>query len=141
MTDIDSIKEKYERGELDSIKNQLLHFICLHYNDFTSFIEKEKSIWGKPVELFTSLRLFILDRKTIDFKSEMLSQVDEINREIEAKGCGCDPAMAKTIKADWLRLHAASWRAHRILEIIYVLNRNRAYFLEVLDNPSRHHSV
>jgi hypothetical protein len=140
MTDIIDIKEKYNRGELDSIKEQLFHFICMNYNELFSFIEKEKKIWGKSIELFTSLRLFILDRRTIDFKSEMLSQVNEIHREIESKGCGCDPEGAKKAKSDWLAHHAASWRAHRILEIIYVLNKNRPYFLEVLNNPSKFYS-
>jgi hypothetical protein len=136
MTDIIDIQQKYDRGELSSIKEQLVHFICINYSDFFSFVEKEKRVWGKPVEIFTALRLFILDRKTIDFKSEMLSQVSEINREIELKGCGCDPEQTKKVKEDWLKLHAASWRAHRILEIIYVLNRNRSFFLDLLNNPT-----
>ncbi len=132
MTDLALIKERYDKGELEPIKLQLKHFICMNFNDFQFFLKKEQSIWGKPVELFTALRLYILDKKTIDFRSEMISQVNEINKELEVKGCSCNPEEAKKVKDEWLKVHAPAWRANRILEIIYVLNRNKNFFSELL---------
>lgn len=132
MHDIDRIKDKHEAGELEEIKGQLVHFLEQNRDSFWKFREREMKVWQKEINPFVCLKLFILEKKTIDFKSEMLSQVNEIRREVESRGQGLSPDEVNRIKEEWTRKNAASWRAHRILEVIYVINENRELFLRVL---------
>jgi hypothetical protein len=132
MQDLKLIKDKYNSGELEEIKGQLVHFLRQNRDAFWKFREREMKIWQKDINPFICLKLFILEKKTIDFKSEMLSQIDAIRREVESRGQGLSPTEVNRIKEEWTRNNAASWRAHRILEIIYILNQNREMFLQVL---------
>jgi len=133
MREIDLIKEKHERGELDNIKFQLAAFVQKSRDNFFRFQERENKAWQKEIDLFTCLKLFILEKKTIDFQSEMQSQILEINsyvRQERQKDTQCDEG---ELKRSWTASRAASWRGHRILEIIFVLNQNRKQFLELIE--------
>jgi len=132
MRDIDKVKEKHLAGDLDEIKSQLEVFLSQNRDEFWRFREREMKLWQKDINPFVCLKLFILEKKTINFKSEMLSQIDEIRHEVESRGQGLSPEEVNRIKEDWAKKNAASWRAHRILEIIYVLNENRELYLRVL---------
>jgi hypothetical protein len=132
MRDIDKIKEKMKAGELEDVKIQLANFLSQQRDIFWKFREREMKLWQKDINPFVCLKLFILEKKTIDFKSEMMSQIEEIRREVESRGQGLGPDQVAKIKEDWAKKNAASWRAHRILEVIYVLNENREFFLRIL---------
>jgi hypothetical protein len=132
MREIDKIKEKHSAGELEDIRLQLENFLSQNRDAFWQFREREMKLWQKDINPFVCLKLFILEKKTINFRSEMLSQIEEMRHEVASRGHGLSPEQVNGIKEEWARKHAASWRAHRILEIIYVLNENRELFLRVL---------
>ncbi len=132
MQDLELIRKRHASGELDNIKEQLINFLSINRDEFWKFRENEIRVWKKDINPFVCLKLFILEKKTIDFKSEMISQVNEIRRDIESRGQGLSAAEVAKIKEEWTLKNAASWRAHRILEIIYILNSNRETFLRIL---------
>ena len=134
MQDLKAIREKHDSGELDEIKRQLVQFMCANREDFFRFREREIRAWQKDIDPFICLKLFILEKKTIDFRSEMKSQVEEIQKEVQRQLETDATANPQTIKQEWTKQHAASWRAHRIMEVIYVLNENKDFFLSTISD-------
>lgn len=136
MNDLENIRKRYDAGDLDPIKQQLIHFICLHRGEFFDFLEKEERTWRKKIDLFVALRIFILDKRTLDFRADLASQSEDMRRDLDVRACGCDAETLQRMKTEWVRTHAGHWRANRVLEIIFVLNRNRDFFLKFLEDPS-----
>ncbi|MFH0919303.1 MAG: hypothetical protein V1913_02990 [Fibrobacterota bacterium] len=132
MHDLNALKAKHDAGELEEIKQQLKQFICANRADFFRFREREIRSWRKEIDLFICLKLFILEKKTIDFRSEMQSQIAEIEREVQRRLQTDACANPQAIKQEWTKRNAASWRAHRIMELIFVLNADRELFLNLV---------
>jgi hypothetical protein len=132
MREIDHIRVKHQQGFLDGIKAQLEEFLKRNRDDFLKFREREIRAWGKDIDLLNSLKLYILAKKTIDPRSEILSQIREINRHVDIHKKQNTGICESQLRQDWTVRHAASWRAHRTLEIIYILTQYQDRFLEIV---------
>ena len=148
MGEIDQIKEKHQKGLLETIKFQLAAFVQKNREDFHRFRKREIKAWQKEIDLFTCLKLFILEKKTIDFHSEMQSQIQEINSFVQTEQEKDAKRDVKELRKNWTASRAASWRGHRILEIIFVLTQNKDQFLDLIrpqnitaPKPSESHSL
>ena len=132
--ELESIREKHSNGSsfTEEIKNQLVSCLQRNKKEFFEFWDKEKKAWQKDIDAFTALKLFFLEKKTIDVRAEMFSQIEEMSKELDRRLKADPNADPNQIKLEWTRKNAASWRAHRILEIIYVLNDNREMFLGMI---------
>lgn len=132
MEEIRLIQEQHKNGGLDKLRPQLCDFLISHREDFRSFRDRETLAWGKTIEPFTCLKLYILEKKTINFQSDMQSQIAALRRALSDEARRNQALDIAQFKQEWTQANAASWRARRILEIIFVLNQDRNYFLSLL---------
>jgi hypothetical protein len=132
QNDIERIRRKHQNGVPEGLRTQLLNFLKENRGDFEAFRRAEQKAWGKPVEPFTCLKLYILHKKTICFREDLQSQIAEMNRAVETARRADRDINPASVKAEWTRTQAGSWRDRRILEIIYILDREKEMFLKLI---------
>ncbi|OGJ86496.1 MAG: hypothetical protein A2487_18705 [Candidatus Raymondbacteria bacterium RifOxyC12_full_50_8] len=130
--ELESIRQRHQEGLSGEIKNQLVACLQKNIDEFAAFFKDEKKAWQKEIDVFTALKLYFLQKKTINVREEMNSQIEEMSKEIERRTKADPRADSNQIKLEWTKQNAAHWRAHRILEIIYVLNENRNLFMNMV---------
>ncbi len=128
MNELDLIKQKYNRGELDSLKLQIQNFLRKNRDKIAVFQKQQSNIWKRTFSVEDAIKYFILHHKTIDMIAEMREQVHKIEEDISQKKPFSLLEEAR-IKADWIRENAGVWRDNRVLEILYVFNKNPEIFL------------
>jgi len=133
MTEIDEIRAKYESGELDYIKADLERFIIAHAQEIEKY-KRDQVDRGLPsISDDTAIKFFIIQNRSINPEREILEQVAEIEREkwIQGVKTGCAPD-PQAVCQEWASKYSAGWRAHRVTSIVYVFEREKDRFLQVL---------
>ncbi len=132
MPELEEIREKYERGELDSIKGDLELFISAHREQIAACrVEQERK--GIVLEDDGLIKYYILRHRSINPQREILDQLGEIQREKWIRGVqdGCSPD-PQQVAQEWSRQHSAAWRNHRLNEIVYVFERDKERYVRLL---------
>ena len=120
MSEIDDIRKQYEAGQLDSIKEDLGHFICAHRTKIQEYRAQQE---GKGLSLpdDAAIKFYLLRYRSINPQREIREQLEEIQKEKWIRGIltGCAPD-GQAVAAEWARVHSAAWRQHRVTTIVYV---------------------
>ena len=124
--ELEELSEEYASGKLDKIKGDLEMFIKSHKAPIKQFTAQHS------LNLDIGLRWYIFRKKTINSKQENLDQIDEIQKELWYRHEE-DPSKPDfAIWQDWMQKHAAGWRDHRVLQIIYVYLQDKERYLALL---------
>ena len=135
MTELEEIRERYERGELDPIKRDLVNFVRAK----GAAIRKFKSDFNAknprtPLTDETAIKFYILKARSINPAGEIQEQLQEIEKEKwirgEKTGHAPDPYEVAT---DWARKYSPGWRSHRVTTIIYVFERDKDAYIRLLN--------
>lgn len=137
MSELDEIREKFERGELNSIKEDLERFIVAHRAKISACgIEQERR--GIPLADDALIKYYILRHRSINPGREICDQLDEIQKEkwIQGINTGRSPD-PQTVAGEWARQHSSAWRNHRLNEIIYVFEQDKARYIQLLSDAGQ----
>ncbi|MBI5367765.1 MAG: hypothetical protein HZA54_12065 [Planctomycetes bacterium] len=135
MQQLANIEEDYRLGKLRTIENDLENFIRLNREKIRRFQEEHlrKLKTARPSDEL-AIKWYIMQIRTINPVDEIKTQLDEIEREIfyqaEKQGPGLDRG---GIAKEWCRRHAPGWRDHRVLAIIFVLDRNKDHYIRIFN--------
>ena len=132
MTELEEIREEYESGRLESIKQDLERFLLAHRSEIAACRAKEAQE-GTSIPLVDSVKLFILRHRSINPQREIRDQLEEIQKEKWIRGVrtGSSPD-PQQVCVEWAAAHSAAWRQHRLTTIVYVLEREADRFLKLL---------
>ncbi len=132
MSELDEIREKYERGELGALKEDLERFITAHRAKIAD-CRAEQDRRGNPLAPDALIKFYILRHRSINPRREITDQLDEIQREkwIRGVNTGYSPD-PQAVAEDWARQHSAAWRNHRLNEIIYVFEQEKERYVRLL---------
>ena len=138
MTEIDEIRAKYESGQLDYIKADLERFIIAHAPEIEQYKRDQIERGLAPIPDDTAIKFFIIQNRSINPEREILEQVAEIEREkwIQGVKTGSAPD-PQAVCQEWASRHSAGWRQHRVTIIVYVFEREKDRFLQVLRESTR----
>lgn len=132
MSELDDIRRQYESGLLDSIKDDLGHFIRLHKSKILAYREEQQ---GKGLTLpdDAAIKFYLLRYRSINPQREIREQLEEIQKEKWIRGVltGCAPD-AQEVALEWARTHSAAWRQHRVTTIVYVFEQDKERFCAML---------
>lgn len=134
MTEFDELKQEYASGRLDHIKRDLESFIKKNDLEIVRFVQNLNSKMHHKISTDQGLRWYLLLSQTINTASESKDQIEEIQKEIWYR---CEEGVKKPrdeIAKDWIAKHAAGWRDHRILQIIYAYAQESEKYLKLLEN-------
>jgi hypothetical protein len=143
LTVLDELKEQYEAGKLDVIRHDLEYFITSNRPKLLAFIaEKEQELHFCELEpnlkLELAVRLAILDSRILNPLSDAKEQLAEIKRYIWIEGVRlCRPPNTEECARRWIENYSRGWREFRLLAALYVFEREKEFFLGLLDDYAR----
>jgi len=132
MTELEEIRQEYDAGRLEGIKEDLERFLVAHRAEIAACRANEERS-GTSLPALDSVKLFILRHRSINPQREIRDQLEEIQKEKWIRGVrsGCAPDPER-VAVEWASTHSAAWRQHRLTTIVYVLEREADRFLKVL---------
>lgn len=137
MSEIEEIRQKYDSGRMDEIRVDLDRFIRAHRREILCLRDANVAKNLPPLTDETAIKLFILRHRSINPRREIQEQLQEISREKWIRGVqlGCPPD-PEEVASEWARKHSAGWRAHRVMSIVYVFEREKERYVRLLNAPS-----
>jgi hypothetical protein len=132
MSELDEIQEKYDRGDLDSIKEDLERFILAHRTGILECrVEQERK--GNPLADDALIKYYFLRHRSINPRREITDQLDEIQKEkwIRGVNTGQSPDPQR-VAEEWAHQHSAAWRNHRLNEIVFVFEKDKERYVRLL---------
>jgi hypothetical protein len=142
MSEIEEIRQRYERGELDHIRRDLQAFVRNRRNDILKFKEEFNTKNPQtPLSDECAIKFFILKTRSINPQSEIREQLEEIEREkwIQGVRFGKPPDPNK-VALEWARFHSPGWRSHRVTTIVYVFEREKDQYVLLLNGITTPHA-
>ncbi len=132
MNETDSLRRRYDAGELDAIKEDLAQFIVVHRGEIREFQRGRERLGSQAVEDDVAIKIFLLRQRTVNAKRDISDQLEEIEKEkwIQGVHMGREPDPDR-VTLEWVSKYSASWRAHRLTSIVYVLEREKERYLEL----------
>jgi hypothetical protein len=132
MSEIDEIRQKYDAGQLEAIKQDLERFVVAHRGAVATYrAEQEKR--GLRLTDEAAIKFYILRHRSINPQREIRDQLEEIQREKWIRGIQLGrPPDAQEVAREWTQKHSAHWRSHRITTIIYVFEREKERYIRLL---------
>ncbi len=124
--ELEELKQEYAEGRLDGIKECLELFIRRYKEPIKKFSEQHK------LSIDLGLRCYIILGRTIDTRKENLDQLEEIKKELWYRREEKSDLPESAIIKDWTEKHAAGWRDHRVMQIIYVYLQDKERYLALL---------
>jgi hypothetical protein len=134
MSEIEEVRQKYIRGELDHIRGDLERFISSHRFRIVQFRDQYNSRHPRrPLDDALAIKFYILRIRSINARQEIQDQLKEIEQErvTRSEKTGTEPD-AHEVAMDWARLYSPAWRAHRVTAIIYVFEQDRERYASLL---------
>ena len=133
MAEIDEIREDYEAGRLEEIKQDLERFILAHRARIEAYRSAQQGKGLPPLSDEIAIKFYIISHRTINPAREIQDQLKEIEREKWIRGirAGVSPD-AQEVALEWAKAHSAGWRAHRLTTIVYVFEREKDRYLKLL---------
>jgi hypothetical protein len=132
VSELDNIREQYESGKLDSIKEDLGRFIVSHRGKILEYRAEQE---GKGLTLpeDAAIKFYLLRYRSINPQREIKEQLEEIQKEKWIRGVltGCAPD-GQEVALEWARSHSAAWRQHRVTTIVYVFEQEKERYCAML---------
>lgn len=134
MDELEEIKHDYESGSLNRLREDLEVFIKNHKTDILSF-KNDEAVKVKLGEVSDEIavKLFIQRHRSINPRREIMEQLEEIQREKWIRGIQTGtPPDPQEVAKDWAQRYSPGWRDHRVICIIYVFEREKERYLNLL---------
>lgn len=135
MTEFDELVQEYGQGKLDPIKKDLESFIKKNDLEIQRFIQKVNSKLYYKISVDQGIRWYLTLSQSINLATESKAQIEEIQREIWYRREEHSQKPVEEIAIDWIKKHAAGWRNHRALQIVYVYSQEKEKYLKLLESP------
>ncbi len=132
MSELDQIRQQYESGQLDSIKEDLSRFICAHRSRIADYrADQERKGLTLPDD--AAIKFYLLRYRSINPQREIKEQLEEIQKETWIRGIreGCPPD-AESVALEWAQKFSAAWREHRVTTIVYVFEQEKDRYCAML---------
>ncbi|MBI3270078.1 MAG: hypothetical protein HYZ53_13720 [Planctomycetes bacterium] len=137
MDEFKNLDRDYRNGRFRAIEVDLENFIRKNRENIRRFQEENlrKLKSASPSDAL-AIKWYIMQIQTINPVDEIKSQLDEIEKEIWYQAQQHGPGLDRSrVAKEWCRRHAPGWRDHRVLAIIYVLDRNVDRYVQILREP------
>jgi len=140
---LNSLKADYEKGAFEVIRHDLEYYILTNRAKLTHMIEeKELELefcdLEPRVKMELTVKLSILDSRILNPLSDAKQQLEEIRRFIWTEGVRISgPPNQEDCARTWVERYSRSWREYRLLAALYVFEREKDYFLGLLDDYAR----
>lgn len=132
MSELDEIRRKYESGQLDEMREDLAKFLVAHRTRIAAFRADEEAR-GVPLDDETAVKLYLVHLRSINPRREIQEQLEEIRKETWIRGINEGSAPdPEAVANDWARKYSAAWRSHRLTTIVYVFERDKERYLQLL---------
>jgi hypothetical protein len=137
MTEIEEIRSKFQRGELDHICRDLEKFVVSHRAEIRRFQEDYNAKNPRrPLDDALAIKFYILQIRSINPQQEIREQLMEIEREKWIRGVKTGRAPdPEEVAMEWARLYSPGWRSHRVTAIIFVFEQERGRYAALLRPP------
>jgi hypothetical protein len=135
MTELEEIAQRYADGRLDGIKRDLERFISANRARIGIFKQERAAKLRIALTDEIAIKQYILQHRSINAAAEIQEQLEEIQKEKWIRGvqAGCAPDELE-VALDWSRSHSANWRAHRVTTIIYVFDKEKDRYSQLLND-------
>lgn len=133
MPEIEELKTEWEKGRLAPIARDLVEFVRNHRADILEYREAHlKKLRGAPSSDDLALRMYILQVRSISPQGEIRDQLKEIEQEIWYRGERGSQVDRQEVAREWCLRHAPGWRDHRVMAIVFVLEKIKDQLLDIL---------
>lgn len=133
MSELDEIRENYEKGELNHIKKDLEHFLISHKDQILEHFEFLKTFHTKEITIELAVKLYIIKERSINPRKEIEDQLHEIEREKWIRGVQLGkPPDPSEVATEWARKYSEGWRSHRVTTIIFVFEQEKERYLGII---------
>jgi hypothetical protein len=134
MPELEELKTEWEKGRLAPIARDLLEFVRNHRADILEYREKHlKKLRGVKLSDDLTLKQYILQVRSISPQGEIKDQLKEIEQEIWYRGENEGGQVNRQdVAREWCMRHAPGWRDHRVMAIIFVLDKMKDELLAIL---------
>ena len=138
MPELEELKTEWEKGRLASIASDLLEFVRNHRADILDYREKHlKKLRGVRMTDDLALRTYILQVRSISPRGEIKDQLKEIEQEIWYRGENEGGQVNRQdVAREWCMRHAPGWRDHRVMAIVFVLDKMKTELLAILNESA-----
>jgi hypothetical protein len=140
MPELDELKTEWESGRLAAIARDLVEFVRNHRLDILDYREAHlKKLRGAQVTDDLAIRMYILQVRSISPQGEIRDQLKEIEQEVWYRGERGEGQMDRQqIAREWCMRHAPGWRDHRVMAIVFVLEKIKDQLLAILHGEQAH---
>ncbi|HLG42535.1 MAG TPA: hypothetical protein VI643_04150 [Planctomycetota bacterium] len=134
MTEIEEIRSKYQRGELDHIRRDLENFITSHREEILAFqLDYNAKNPRRTLNDALAIKFYLIQVRSINPQQEIREQLNEIEKEKWIRGVASGHAPdANEVAMEWARLYSPGWRSHRVTAIIFIFEQERERFAALL---------
>ncbi|MEK7469531.1 MAG: hypothetical protein AAB074_19335 [Planctomycetota bacterium] len=134
MPELEELQTEWEKGRLSAIVRDLVEFVRNHRSDILDYREAHlKKLRGARVTDDLAIRLYILQVRSISPQGEIRDQLKEIEQEVWYRGeRGEGQTDRQQIAREWCMRHAPGWRDHRVMAIVFVLEKIKDQLLAIL---------
>lgn len=134
-TELDRLREEFADGKYTSIPGDLEAFIEKNRPGIRRF--RDEVLGRMPGVVPTdalAIKWYVLQIRSINPVHEIKEELGEIEQEIWIQGeqNRRTPDRLKVAR-EWCARHAPGWRDHRVLAIIYVLERDLDRYVDILN--------
>ncbi len=139
MAELDELKKEWDAGRLAPISRDLVEFVRNHRADILEYRDSHlKKLKGARLSDDLAIRMYILQVRSIAPQGEIKDQLKEIEQEIWYRGeRGAGEINRQEIAREWCMRHAPGWRDHRVMAIVFVLEKMKEQLLAILNEDPK----
>ncbi|MEK7448018.1 MAG: hypothetical protein AAB019_00875 [Planctomycetota bacterium] len=128
------LEQEFCSGKFSNIEKDLELFIIQHKNDIKRFRDTELTkIKDTGVSDELAIKLFIMRTRSINPLEEIKLELDEIEKEIWYQGEKTNGLINREqVTKKWCEQHAAGWRDHWVMTVLYVFERFKDKFIKLI---------
>ncbi len=135
MSEIQDLAREYGDGKYRSVERDLEAFVSRYREEILGY----RDVLARRHPTVTdesAIKLYIQRIKTLNPAAEIRDQIDEIRAECWIRGeKQGGPVSLEEVARDWARCYSPGWRDHRVLVIVYCVERIKDRLLPLLANP------
>lgn len=124
---VEELERAYRKGELNHIKIDLEEFLRAKKVELRDYRTKLSKFFRKELTMEESVKIYILQARSVNPRHEILEQLQEIKRMYNPADKGFSDINS------WANYFSIDWRDHRTTSIIFVFDQNKEYYLRILE--------
>ncbi len=136
MNEIEELNRDYAAGKFARILADLVIFVKANREKILSFQDRLERARKTALTGDVVIKMYVMQIRSINPAEEIRCQLTEIEREIWVRGetMGREPDRG-IVAREWCKRHAPGWRDHRVMEIVFVIDRHRDELALILRGP------